>query len=135
MPNQFQLVFLASFVGVFALLLLVSNFVKAKLAEAGYDISQLILIGLPKDDNDAFHTSPSAFLTTRNSMLAQLLAVVLALGTSIVIYLKFGSSRLFISRTRPVVDPVAERKPVLDPKQWQEFPLKEKIVISPNTAL
>lgn len=119
MPNQFQLVFLASFVGVFALLLLVSNFVKAKLAEAGYDISQLILIGLPKDDNDAFHTSPSAFLTTRNSMLAQLLAVVLALGTSIVIYLKFGS----------------KRKPVLDPKQWQEFPLKEKIVISPNTAL
>ncbi|KDQ63812.1 hypothetical protein JAAARDRAFT_119693 [Jaapia argillacea MUCL 33604] len=29
----------------------------------------------------------------------------------------------------------SERKPVLDPQVWQEFSLKEKIVISPNTAL
>ncbi|TBU48411.1 NADH-cytochrome b5 reductase 1 [Dichomitus squalens] len=28
-----------------------------------------------------------------------------------------------------------ERKPVLDPQVWKEFPLKEKIVISPNTAI
>ncbi|KDQ16711.1 hypothetical protein BOTBODRAFT_43300 [Botryobasidium botryosum FD-172 SS1] len=27
------------------------------------------------------------------------------------------------------------RKPVLDPKEWKEFPLKEKIIISNNTAL
>jgi cytochrome-b5 reductase len=27
------------------------------------------------------------------------------------------------------------RKPVLDPKEWKQFPLKEKIVVSPNTAM
>lgn len=30
---------------------------------------------------------------------------------------------------------MSERKPVLNPAKWQEFPLKEKIVISPNTAM
>lgn len=28
-----------------------------------------------------------------------------------------------------------ERQPVLDAKVWKEFPLREKIVISPNTAM
>lgn len=28
-----------------------------------------------------------------------------------------------------------ERQPVLDPKEYKEFPLVEKVVISPNTAL
>jgi cytochrome-b5 reductase len=27
------------------------------------------------------------------------------------------------------------KRPALDPKEWQKFPLKEKIIISPNTAL
>jgi len=40
--------------------------------------------------------------------------------TSAFMYLKFGRS---------------VRRPVLDPKEWKEFPLKQKIVISPNTAM
>ena len=31
--------------------------------------------------------------------------------------------------------PGEERKPVLDPQQWKEFPLIAKVQVSPNTAL
>ncbi|CAL1695983.1 unnamed protein product [Somion occarium] len=55
-----------------------------------------------------------------SSTFQQLLALVLAVITSAFIYYKFASSK---------------RKPVLNPQQWQEFPLTEKIVISPNTAI
>ncbi|KAJ3519946.1 hypothetical protein NM688_g9228 [Phlebia brevispora] len=98
MPNQYQLAFLASFTAVFTFLLLASNFIRAKLADAG---------------------APFAFLTTKGSMLTQLFALVLAVATTAFVYYKFGS----------------KRTPVLDPKKWQEFPLTQKIIISPNTAL
>lgn len=92
MPNRYQLAFLASFVGVFSVLILVSNFVKAKLRAAGYDISEIILIGLPKDETRTPPPLP-AWLSSKNTdMYAQLLAVVLAAITSVAIYYKFAAS-------------------------------------------
>lgn len=49
MPNRFQLAFLASLLLTFISLVLLSRFVNSKLVAAGYDISQIILIGLPKE--------------------------------------------------------------------------------------
>ncbi|PSR72391.1 hypothetical protein PHLCEN_2v11734 [Hermanssonia centrifuga] len=118
MPNRYQLAFLASFVGVLSTLFLLSTFIKAKLRDAGYDISELILIGLPKDTTAEAARSPySPF--SKATMFTQLLALIVAALTSAVIYYKFGRTR----------------KPVLDSSKWQEFPLKQKIVISPNTAI
>ena len=92
MPNQYQFAFIASFVGVFSFLLLVSAFIKTKLAEAGYDISQLILIGLPRDES-SYQSPPSSTLNTRVAMLAQLIALLLAVGTSAVIYWKYAGNK------------------------------------------
>ncbi|GJE89965.1 cytochrome-b5 reductase [Phanerochaete sordida] len=120
MPNRFQVAFLVSFVGVLTGLVLLSNFVTSKLKAAGYDPAQLILIGLPKDkEHEPTPLALPAWLSERSDMFAQLFALVLAALTSAAIYYKFG----------------AKRKPVLNPDKWQEFPLKEKIVISPNTAI
>lgn len=139
MPNRFQLVFLGSFVGVFSALVFLFNYGKAKLRAAGYDISELILIGLPKDENDPPTTySTSSWLTSSKSdMFAQLLALILAVCTSAVVYWKFGSSESTFSVYIRFVDDhdVSERKPVLDSTKWQEFSLKEKIIVSPNTAM
>ena len=96
MPNRYQLAFLATFVGVFSSLSALAYFAKKKLREAGYDISELILIGLPKDKDSAgnsYTQKPSSpFTSEKASMYAQLLALVLAACTTVVIYWKFGSS-------------------------------------------
>jgi len=65
-------------------------------------------------------TSAPSLLDVRQSVVPQLLALLLAVATSAFIYLKFGRS---------------VKKPVLDPKEWKQYPLKEKIIISPNTAV
>ncbi|KAF8559256.1 ferredoxin reductase-like protein [Imleria badia] len=49
----------------------------------------------------------------------QLIALALAVASSVLIYVKFA----------------AKRAPVLNPKEFQLFSLKEKIVVSPNTAI
>ena len=92
MPNRYQLAFLASFVGVFAGLVLLFNFVKAKLKVAGYDVSQLILIGLPQDETSTPPQLPSWLSSPNSNMFAQLLAIILAAVTSAAIYYKFGAS-------------------------------------------
>ena len=98
MPNHLQLLFLASFFLTFILLLTLSNFLSSKLREAGYDISNLILIGLPKSEDSHPHspnqkaTSEPSFLDVRQSVIAQLLALLLAAASSAFIYFKFGRS-------------------------------------------
>ena len=141
MPNQYQLAFLVSFATVFASLFFLSNLVKSALREAGYDISELILYGLPKRDGDTLPPRSTVF-ETRTAMFAQLLAVVLAACTSAVLYWKYAASKReytqhCLLRTRCHAHPTfsAARKPVLDSSKWQQFPLQEKIVISHNTAL
>ncbi|PCH33578.1 ferredoxin reductase-like C-terminal NADP-linked domain-containing protein [Wolfiporia cocos MD-104 SS10] len=128
MPNRYQLAYIASFSVTFLSLVVLSRFVNRKLKEAGYDVSHLILIGLPrKDSMDAANntnwpgSSPSMSGLLQNTY-GQLLAFALAVATSALIYGKFGGG-------------TKKRKTVLDPHVWQEFPLKEKTQISPNTAI
>jgi cytochrome-b5 reductase len=119
MPNHLQFLFLASFFATFVALLALSNYLSSKLHQAGYDISRLILIGLCPSEN-TYLNQMSTSAPILGSVLAQVVALLLAAASGAFIYLKFGGSA---------------RKPVLDPKEWQLFPLKEKIVVSPNTAI
>lgn len=126
--NHPQVFFLLSFLSVFTLLVAATYFVSAKLAAAGYDISRLILIGLDKNDDPS--TMPV------NTAYAQFIALALAVATSVFIYVKFAASLSFFSRHLSPPHPSrSERVPVLNPKEFQQFALKEKIVVSPNTAM
>jgi len=88
---------------------LVSQVITAKLREAGYPISHLILIGLNNESQRSMCSlATPALLVTASLVLLS------------VIYIKF------IRPTRP--------KP-LDPSKWKEFPLEKKIQVSPNTAI
>ncbi|KAI0307849.1 hypothetical protein B0F90DRAFT_74716 [Multifurca ochricompacta] len=140
MPNHLQFLFLTSFFLTFFILLSLSKFLSSKLREAGYNISNLILIGLPEDtrshSSNNMSTLAPPFLDVRQSVVAQIIALLLAVASTAFIYLKFGPSSVSSPLTyvalfqRGIV-----RKPVLDSKEWKLFPLKEKIVISPNTAV
>ncbi|KAH9835620.1 NADH-cytochrome b5 reductase [Rhodofomes roseus] len=126
MPNSLQWAYLTSFIGTFSSLLFISWFINGKLKEAGYDVSRLILIGLPPKEGtmsaqDSSYSSSPAPAGLLGGNATQLLALALALATSAWIYKKFSAAQ--------------KKKPVLDSTKWQEFPLKEKIQISPNTAI
>ncbi|KAI6132678.1 NADH-cytochrome b5 reductase [Pisolithus croceorrhizus] len=112
---------LGSFLLTFTTLFVGSRFLNAKLEEAGYDFSRLILIGLePKGDTTPALSKNDMPFSSTTIGYTHFVALALALASSAFIYLKFASPK---------------RKPVLDPKVWQEFTLKEKIVVSPNTAI
>ena len=51
MSIRFQVVYLLSFASVFTSLVFLSRYIDTKLRDAGYNISELILIGLPEDNN------------------------------------------------------------------------------------
>ncbi|KAI0961472.1 hypothetical protein AcV7_000563 [Taiwanofungus camphoratus] len=125
MPNRYQLAFIASFVATFLSLIALSSLVNSRLKAAGYRISDLILIGLPNShmetaNETTWPDSTSGVLVLLSGSYGQLFALFLALSTTAIIYTKFGPNK---------------KKLVLDPKRWQEFPLKEKTVVSPNTAI
>jgi len=89
MPNHPQFLFLASFLTTFAALLALSHYLSSRLRQAGYDISRLILIGLPQSENA--HPIPNQMSASALSFL-QLVALVIAAASSAFIYLKFGRS-------------------------------------------
>jgi len=129
MPNRYQLLFLGSFFSVLTVLITVSEYLKAKLKAAGYDVSKLILIGLPPSNStfaDSTNRSEAdmaggvSLQAIRDSPYAQLVIILLSAVTAAVIYRVSGTKK---------------RAPVLDPAVWKEFPLKEKIIISHNTAI
>ena len=103
--NRYQFVYLVTIVGVLSTLIVISNVLKAKLREAGYDISELILIGLPKENVAQKVENKSPLAAFMSSELAknvpQVLALVLAVVTSALVYWKFGSSEL---RGFPMID-------------------------------
>jgi cytochrome-b5 reductase len=106
MPNHHQLLFLASFFGVFTSLVLISNYLGAKLKAAGYDVSRIILIGLDTNTSSApaskfaLPWGSNSDMTTRPMFdlkdiqergYVQFAALVVALLSSVFIYLKFGT--------------------------------------------
>lgn len=118
MPNRFQVLYIASCVSVFTSLVLLSNYVGAKLRAAGYDVSRLILIGLPTNGSSE-STAPVKFalpwgnsdsnMTTVSSFdlkdfqekgYAQVAALVLALISSVFFYFKFGTTSEFFVQSR-----------------------------------
>lgn len=90
MPNQYQTSFLLAFLATLAVLVGVAYSVQTQLKAAGYDISRLILIGLPTNDTNADMSSASA-LTVAGLPAAQVGALVLAVVTSALLYVKFGA--------------------------------------------
>jgi cytochrome-b5 reductase len=88
MPSHLQFLFLASFFTTFAVLLALSSYLSSKLREAGYDISRLILIGLPSENT---HPIPNQMTASASSFL-QLVAILVAAVSSSFIYFKFGRS-------------------------------------------
>ena len=89
MPNRYQVAYVASFVGTFALLFSLTEFVKAKLHARGIYVSRLILYGLPKKPTD--HVDPEAeMVDIFSGQYAQLIALALAFLTSALVYVKFG---------------------------------------------
>ncbi|EIM83343.1 ferredoxin reductase-like C-terminal NADP-linked domain-containing protein [Stereum hirsutum FP-91666 SS1] len=122
MPNTPQLLFVGSFLSFSVVLFGAHWFIGNKLREAGYDVSSLILLGLNASDSSrsANDTMSSNLLDIQNNQLTQLVAIALALASGAFFFFKFGRT---------------PKKPVLDPKEWKEFPLTEKIELSPNTAI
>lgn len=89
MPNRYQVAFVASFVGFFALLLTLQQFIKAKLHAKGIYVSDLILLGLPKEVRQ-HPDSEVDMADVFGSSYAQVIAIALALATSAYVFLKFG---------------------------------------------
>ena len=143
MPILPQLVFDASFVGTFAALYFLTSYIGELLRSYGYDVSDIILIGLEKKD---FGGNPLPKMWSAADVVnivkadKSVQAAVVAGVVTIVFLLSkvLKSSRCFLwdEKLGHVANArTAEKKPVLDPQQWKEFPLVEKFAISPNTAL
>lgn len=99
MPNTPQLFFVASFLSVSVVLFGGHWYIGNKLREAGYDVSRLILIGLPTSDSPrpANGTMSSNLLDIQNNQLTQLVAIALALASGAFFFFKFGRTREFYS--------------------------------------
>ncbi|KAG5654736.1 hypothetical protein H0H81_003744 [Sphagnurus paluster] len=144
--NRYQAVFLATLFSTFTGLVLLSRYINSKLVAAGYDFSQLILLGLPKESPpdpsrvtmvdvhtivetlksvtlDDFRSVEVPGLGTYNLVeVATSPAVVFT--AAIIVATAFYSKVLHTGRTKP-----------LNPTAYQEFPLEKKIQVSPNTAI
>lgn len=102
MPNQHQLLFLLSFTFTFLALFYVSKLASSQLKAFGYDINDLILWGLPKkiseDGNIMSQYSWPAlndiFVFLKESRDAQLVAIVIAVCSSVYIFLKLAMPRM-----------------------------------------
>jgi cytochrome-b5 reductase len=70
MPNKYQLAFLATFLSVFTALILLSRFLDAQLIAAGYDIRNLILIGLPKPTPPPVQSHPRTAMSIIDAFAA-----------------------------------------------------------------
>jgi hypothetical protein len=80
MPNLHQLAFLASLSLTFSALVLAAHFINNTLLAAGYDVSNLILIGLPGHPTMPF----VAILTSPAFVLATLIVVGAAIYSSVI---------------------------------------------------
>ncbi|KAF7306658.1 NADH-cytochrome b5 reductase [Mycena indigotica] len=127
MPNRNQLVFLTALILPFALLVSLEHFILSSLRAKGYDLSQLILIGLPRTEdapnNMSLHAVNLPYFGTQDLVALATNPAFIVSGGLILAGILYAT--LFTSGSRKV----------LDPKEWQEFPLVKKTQISPNTAI
>lgn len=110
MPNRQQVAFAVSFFGVFGALIALHHYIDKALRVLGYDISRLILIGLPTTQDDSINSTASVkfalpwssnhnmtqatfdFKDFQDKGYTQIAALVAAVLSSIFIYLKFATS-------------------------------------------
>lgn len=148
MPNRYQLLFLFTFASTFIFLLVLSRVVNSALVNAGFNLSNLILIGLPKDPShpemgnyelqDYLHVLSE---NVKNFKLDDLKAVnVPFVGT--VDFIAMTQTTTFMLTAGVIVATFiwtkiihSGRTKLLNPKVWQEYPLEKKIKVSPNTAI
>ncbi|KAF8585585.1 ferredoxin reductase-like protein [Ramaria rubella] len=116
MPNRVQLAFVGSFLSTFGGLLLLSRFLISY-----FELFQDSDSTNPDTDKVAnVFAMAWAFGDSSVFQMNQLLALLCGVIGTTVFLVFFGNTK---------------RKPVLDPAVWQEFPLVEKTVVSPNTAI
>jgi cytochrome-b5 reductase len=108
-----HVVFALSFASVFLVCYVGSQFLSSVLNNAGYDFFGTVV-------SHEKNMSSQLIVDFMNNQLAQLVAIALTAVTSVVIFWKFSQK---------------SKKPVLDPQNWQEFPLIKKTIVSPNTAI
>ena len=94
--------FLVSFFSTFTFLAALTYFVSQKLAEADYDISRLILIGLDRNQ-------PT--MTAVNTAYTQFIALALAIASSVFIYIKFAASLYSILPALPLLTSPLQNEP------------------------
>jgi cytochrome-b5 reductase len=98
MPNRYQIAFIASFLLTFAVLYAASTYIGGKLKAAGYDITELILIGLPRNTSMSADNPPMSFdfvAQLQQGGYLQLAALLLAALSSYFIYTKFSPKSAF----------------------------------------
>ncbi|TBU48412.1 hypothetical protein BD309DRAFT_949715, partial [Dichomitus squalens] len=93
MPNRFQVAFLISFVATLFLLIVTTEFVKAKLHQRGIYVSDLILLGTGKIPQREPIASADIMSDVFSASYNQLIPLALALITSVLLYAKFGRGR------------------------------------------
>jgi len=133
MPNIYQLAFLASTLVSFFSLFFLSRYVHRLLVDAGYDPANLILLGLPKDTSQP---SPSISMSTFFDTLRAVPLPVIGETdlVQVVTSPAFVASAFVLAGTAYFITQTGKPK-VLNPNEWQEFPLQKKIKVSPNTAI
>ena len=95
MPNQLQVAFIASFLGTTLVLYVLTEFVKAKLHQRGIYVSDLILIGTGKIPQREPVPPGDIMSDIFAGLNTQLIALALALVTSVLLYTKFGRGSEF----------------------------------------
>lgn len=93
--NRQQALFAVSFLSTLAVLVLSFHWLRTQLREAGYDVSRLILIGLEPKLNttqSSDHTNGTPMAFGIDSSYTQVIALALAVASSVFIFVKFGPS-------------------------------------------
>ncbi|KAG6876591.1 hypothetical protein C0992_012349, partial [Termitomyces sp. T32_za158] len=130
--NKPQAAFLASLLLTFSSLVALLHFINNRLIAAGYDVSRLILIGLP-ESNLTMADVQSTLSNLRTvdipgfgtyDLLELASSPAVLITTAIVVATAFYVKVLHTGRAKP-----------LNPDAWQEYPLEKKIVVSHNTAI
>ncbi|KAG5644722.1 hypothetical protein DXG03_007851 [Asterophora parasitica] len=148
--NRYQAAFVASLFCTFTSLVLLVRFINAKLVAAGYDISQLILYGLPENPDPIPGRVSSPTLDKMSANFIDALTNLSLDDLRSVNVPVLGPTDLVAAATSPAVVFTTAvlvatavysklvhkgRSKPLNPDAWIQYPLQKKIQVSPNTAI